>query len=95
MRSTESQVARALASPGPRSEPSQTAGSGTLAPGQALANDVVATTIAADPNVPTTDLNGVDAYIIRLVEYAQSIVPGSKQCPSCKVPDASIDVLGI
>jgi hypothetical protein len=46
---------------------------------EALAEDVRVTATAADPNLPRTDLRGVDAYMAGLVEYAQAIVPGSTE----------------
>ena len=35
------------------------------------------TMIAADPSFPKTDLNGVEAYMQGLIQYADGIVPGS------------------
>jgi hypothetical protein len=46
---------------------------------KALADDVWVTAIAADPNLPKTDLHGVEAYMAGLIEYAQAIVPGSTE----------------
>jgi hypothetical protein len=43
----------------------------------ALADDVWVTAIAADPTFPKTDLNGVEAYMQGLIQYADGIVPGS------------------
>jgi len=45
----------------------------------ALADDVWVTVLAADPNFPKTDLNGVDAYMEGLIQYADGIVPGSTE----------------
>jgi len=45
----------------------------------ALADDVWVTVIAADPSFPKTDLNGVDAYMQGLIQYADGIVPGSTE----------------
>jgi hypothetical protein len=45
----------------------------------ALADDVWVTAIAADPNLPRTDLNGVDAYMQGLVQFADGVVPGSTE----------------
>jgi SnoaL-like protein len=42
-----------------------------------LAEDVWVTVIAADPNFPKTDLNGVDAYMRGLIQFADGVVPGS------------------
>jgi SnoaL-like domain len=42
-----------------------------------LAEDVWVTVIAADPNFPKTDLNGVDAYMQGLIQFADGVVPGS------------------
>ena len=44
---------------------------------EALADDVWVTVIAADPNLPKTDLHGVDAYMQGLVQFADGVVPGS------------------
>ena len=46
---------------------------------QALADDVWVTVIAADPNVPRTDLNGVEAYMQGLTQFADGVVPGSTE----------------
>ena len=46
---------------------------------QALADDVWVTVIAADPNVPKTDLNGVEAYMQGLTQFADGVVPGSTE----------------
>ena len=43
----------------------------------AIADDVWVTAIAADPTLPKTDLNGVDAYMQGLIQFADGIVPGS------------------
>jgi ketosteroid isomerase-like protein len=43
----------------------------------ALADDVWVTAIAADPTFPKTDLNGVEAYMQGLIQYADGIIPGS------------------
>src|SRR5262249_58807392 len=45
----------------------------------ALADDVWVTVIAADPSWPKTDLNGVEAYIQGLVQFADGVVPGSTE----------------
>jgi ketosteroid isomerase-like protein len=45
----------------------------------ALADDVWVTAIAADPTFPKTDLNGVEAYMQGLIQYADGIVPGSTE----------------
>lgn len=45
----------------------------------ALADDVWVTAIAADPTFPETDLNGVDAYMEGLVQFADGLVPGSTE----------------
>jgi len=45
----------------------------------ALADDVWVTAIAADPNLPKTDLNGVDAYMQGLIQFADGVVPGSTE----------------
>jgi hypothetical protein len=45
----------------------------------ALADDVLVTAIAADPNLPKTDLSGVEAYMQGLVQYADGVVPGSTE----------------
>jgi ketosteroid isomerase-like protein len=42
-----------------------------------LAEDVWVTVIAADPTFPKTDLNGVDAYMQGLIQFADGVVPGS------------------
>jgi ketosteroid isomerase-like protein len=44
---------------------------------EALADDVWVTAVAADPTFPKTDLNGVEAYMQGLIQYADGIVPGS------------------
>ena len=44
-----------------------------------LATDVWVTATAADPNLPKTDLQGVDAYMEGLVQFANGIVPGSTE----------------
>jgi hypothetical protein len=44
---------------------------------EALADDVRVTAIAADPSFPKTDLNGVEAYMQGLIQYADGIIPGS------------------
>jgi len=44
---------------------------------EALADDVRVTAVAADPSFPKTDLNGVEAYMQGLIQYADGIVPGS------------------
>jgi hypothetical protein len=46
---------------------------------QALADDVWVTVIAADPNFPKTDLNGVEAYMEGLTQFADGVVPGSTE----------------
>ena len=46
---------------------------------QALADDVWVTVIAADPNVPRTDLNGVEAYMQGLIQFADGVVRGSTE----------------
>jgi hypothetical protein len=46
---------------------------------EALANDVWVTVIAADPNFPKTDLNGVEAYMQGLIQFADGVVPGSAE----------------
>jgi ketosteroid isomerase-like protein len=43
----------------------------------ALADDVWITAIAADPSFPKTDLNGVEAYMQGLIQFADGIVAGS------------------
>jgi ketosteroid isomerase-like protein len=45
----------------------------------ALADDVWVTVIAADPTFPKTDLNGVNAYMQGLVQFADGVVPGSTE----------------
>lgn len=45
----------------------------------ALAEDVRVTAIAADPNLPKTDLVGVDSYMQGLVQFADGVVPGSTE----------------
>jgi hypothetical protein len=45
----------------------------------ALSDDVWVTVIAADPNWPKTDLNGVDAYMQGLVQFADGVVTGSAE----------------
>src|SRR5262249_12074915 len=45
----------------------------------ALADDVWVTVIAADPTLPKTDLNGVEAYMQGLIQYADGVVPGSTE----------------
>jgi len=45
----------------------------------ALANDVWVTVIAADPTFPKTDLNGVEAYMQGLIQFADGVVPGSAE----------------
>jgi len=45
----------------------------------ALAADVWVTATAADPTFPKTDLNGADAYMQGLTQYAEGIVPGSTE----------------
>src|SRR5215471_2377538 len=45
----------------------------------ALADDVWVTVIAADPTFPKTDLNGVDAYMQGLIQFADGVVPGSTE----------------
>jgi SnoaL-like domain len=45
----------------------------------ALSEDVWVTVIAADPTFPKTDLNGVDAYMQGLVQFADGVVPGSTE----------------
>jgi SnoaL-like protein len=43
----------------------------------ALADDVWVTATAAAANLPQTDLNGIDAYMQGLVQFADGVVPGS------------------
>ena len=45
----------------------------------ALADDVWVTVVAADPSFPKTDLNGVEAYMEGLVQFADGVVPGSTE----------------
>jgi hypothetical protein len=45
----------------------------------ALADDVWVTVIAADPTFPKTDLNGVDAYMQGLIQFAEGVVPDSTE----------------
>jgi hypothetical protein len=45
----------------------------------ALADDVWVTVIAADPNFPKTDLNGVETYMQGLLQFADGVVPGSTE----------------
>jgi hypothetical protein len=42
-----------------------------------LAEDVWVTVIAADPSFPKTDMNGVEAYMQGLIQFADGVVPGS------------------
>jgi hypothetical protein len=42
-----------------------------------LAGDVWVTAVTIDPNIPKTDLHGIDAYMRGLTEFAQAVVPGS------------------
>src|SRR5487761_726659 len=46
---------------------------------EALADDVWVTVIAADPNFPKTDLNGIDAYMQGLIQVADGVVPDSTE----------------
>ena len=46
---------------------------------EALADDVWVTAIAADPTFPKTDLNGVEAYMQGLIQFADGVVPGSAE----------------
>jgi hypothetical protein len=46
---------------------------------EALAGDVWVTVIAADPTFPKTDLNGADAYMQGLIQFADGVVPGSTE----------------
>jgi len=46
---------------------------------EGLADDVWVTVIAANPNFPKTDLNGVEAYMQGLIQFADGIVPGSTE----------------
>ena len=46
---------------------------------EALADDVWVTVIAADPNFPKTDLNGIDAYMQGLIQFADGVVPDSTE----------------
>jgi ketosteroid isomerase-like protein len=45
----------------------------------ALAEDVWVTVIAADPTFPKTDLNGADAYMQGLIQFADGVVPGTTE----------------
>jgi hypothetical protein len=42
-----------------------------------LAAEITVTTSSTDPDIPTTELVGVEDYMRGLVLFAQSIVPGS------------------
>jgi hypothetical protein len=44
-----------------------------------LADDVWVTVIAADLTFPKTDLNGVEAYMQGLIQFADGVVPGSTE----------------
>ena len=46
---------------------------------EALADDVWVSVIAADPNFPKTDLNGVEAYLEQVVQFKDAVVPGSTE----------------
>lgn len=45
----------------------------------AVADDVQLTMIAADPSFPKTDVNGVEAYILGLIQFKDAVVPGSTE----------------
>ena len=45
----------------------------------ALADDVSMTMTAADPSLPKTDLNGVEAYLEQVVQFKDAVVPGSTE----------------
>ena len=45
----------------------------------AVADDVQLSMIAADPNFPKTDLNGVDAYMSELIQFKDAVVPGARR----------------
>jgi hypothetical protein len=46
---------------------------------EALADDVWVTVIAANPTFPKTDLNGIDAYMQGLIQFADGVVPASTE----------------
>ena len=46
---------------------------------EGLADDVWVTAVTIDPNVPNTDLRGIDDYMRGLAEFAQAVVPGSAE----------------
>ena len=45
----------------------------------ALADDVWVTVVAADPNFPKSDLNGVEPYMQGLIQFADGVVRGSTE----------------
>src|SRR5262245_66326263 len=45
----------------------------------ASADDVWVTVVAADPTFPKTDLNGLEAYMQGLIQFADGVVPGSTE----------------
>lgn len=45
----------------------------------ALSDDISMTMVAADPSLPKTELNGLDAYMQGLLQSKEAVVPGSTE----------------
>jgi hypothetical protein len=61
---------------------------------QSLAPDVHVLAISVDPDAPTTDLSGIDAYMEGLVQFGNAVLPGTTRVET-SVGDSSRALLQV